>query len=63
MKLSKQLKEDKKLYNYIQNKISSNKNLYMGKGTNVKLILRLLNIKIILEILINISHILNYEIK
>lgn len=40
MKLSKQLKEDKKLYNYIQNKISSNKNLYMGKGTNVKLILR-----------------------
>ena len=40
MKLSKQIKENKKLYNYIQNKITSNKNLYMGKGTNVKLILR-----------------------
>ena len=39
MKLSKQLKEDKNLRNYIENKIRLNKDAYMGKGVNVKLIL------------------------
>ena len=39
MKLSRQLKKDKNLRNYIENKIRSNKNAYMGEGVNVKLIL------------------------
>ena len=38
MKLSKKLKENKKLYNYIGNKLRGNKDAYMGEGTNVKLI-------------------------
>lgn len=40
MKLNKIFKGDKKLINYIENKIRSNKNAYMGKGTNVNLILK-----------------------
>ena len=40
MKLSKKLKENKELYRYLQNEIRANKNLYMGKGVNVRLILR-----------------------
>ena len=39
MKLSKKLKENKKLYNYIENKLRGNKDAYMGEGTDVKLIL------------------------
>ena len=39
MKLNKHLKDNKKLNNYIQNKIRESKNAYMGKGTNVKFIL------------------------
>ena len=39
MKLSKKLKENKKLYKYIENKLRGNKDAYMGEGTDVKLIL------------------------
>ena len=39
MKLNKHLKDNKKLNNYIQNKIRESKNAYMGKGTNIKFIL------------------------
>ena len=40
MKLNKPFKGDKKLIKYIENKIRENKNAYMGKGTNVNLILK-----------------------
>ena len=40
MKLNKRINENEKLNAYIKNEISSNKNLYMGKGINTKLILK-----------------------
>ena len=40
MKLNKRLKENKELNKYIQNEIRANKDLYMGKGVDIKLILR-----------------------
>ena len=40
MKLIKPFKGDKQLIKYIENKIRANKKAYMGKGTNVNLILK-----------------------
>ena len=40
MKLNKRINENEKLNAYIKNEIISNKNLYMGKGINTKLILK-----------------------